>query len=391
MIIRCSLTEGQSLSIGGSGRPPISTTSEASNARVILEDGTLGALQILSTAAQRPDLSMGYRLAQARPGERHAFATQGLGGRTVEDLSPGAGGHVFENLMAKVAAAHTVATGDGDVLDIEAFHWIQGEEDSKQNTPPASYESSLVALRDAFLDALDQVTGADHSGLPWIMSQTASWAYASNGGVPRTGLTQLEIARTVPNFYIVGGQYQLPYIDPQHLTAAGYYRLGELHARAQQALVDGAGWAPFAPVGYTMRPTFIDVHYQVPTGGLQFDTVTVPAQPGMGFSLHGTAAQITSATIPAPDRVRLYVDRQIIESGVQVGYGVSSSIGGVGVGNLCDSETATSVYDGARIANWALHSLDTILPEGDAVYDVTEMYYVGPGGIMFPLDPVVSL
>ena len=379
-----TLTCGQSLSIGGGGTPALSTVSEEPNARVVAATGQPFALQ--SATAQRPDLSMGYYLARRRPSQMLGFSTHGQGGQSIASLSPGGASGRFEEAVDRVQAAASYAVAHSSTYALEpVLHWIQGEQDSKENTPAGTYIAASQSLRAAYIDAIEPITGQDLSGLAWIMSQTASWAHSENGGTPRIGLTQLEMARTLPHFYLVGGQYQLSYGDTQHPTAAGYYALGELHGRAHQAILHGDGWQPFAPTAYTLTPTHIDVTYHVPAGALEWDTTTVPAQPAMGFSLHSTASAITAVTLVGSDRVRLGLSQPIVEAGVQVGYGVASSIGGVGVGNLTDGETYVSNYDGARLANWAVHSRDTISTAAPSIINATAFYLVGPGGKFYPI------
>lgn len=386
-----TLTSGQSLSIGGSGSPSLSTVSEELNAYAIGSSGFPAALT--NATNQFPHLSMGYTLARTRPLQKLGFSTHGQGSMSIAALSPGGSTGKFEEAIARVQAGRDYAVARSTSYALEpVIHWIQGEEDSKLNTPAATYLASLTALRQAYIDQIHPITGQDLSGLAWVMSQTASWAHPPNGAEPRIGLAQLQAARTLPNFYVIGGQYQFPYADSQHMTNVGYYRMGELHARAHQAVIDGLDWRPFAPREYVVTPAYVDVVYDVPSGALEFDTTTVPAQPAMGFSLPGSSASITHVALVGEDTVRLLLSQPITEPGTKVGYGVSSSIGGVGVGNLCDGEAATSHYDGARIANWALHSLDALDIEGSnpVAFNVTAAYLTGAGGNLYPVGPVLS-
>lgn len=365
-----TITSGQSLSIGGVGTPALSTVSEEPNALLAASGGVLSALQ--SSTAQAPQLSMGYALARARPGQRLAFSTHGQGGRSIAQLSPGGDTGLYEQAIGRVNATRAAEVAAAGSYGVEALHWIQGEQDQELGTSLANYVASMVALRDAYR------AGTDTPDLPMISSQTASWGYY--GTPARIGLAQLRAARENDGIYIVGGQYQLPYIDGQHPTNVGYYRLGELHARAHQAVIDGSGWAPFAPISYELTPSRIDVRYHVPYGPLRFDTAVVPAQPHRGFSLSGTAAAITAVALVSADTVRLSISRPITESTAAVGYGVSSVVGGVGAGNLADSHPGVSAYDSAPLANWALHSLDPVAPLPGSVAWRGALYVTLPGG-----------
>ncbi|WP_196215870.1 sialate O-acetylesterase [Microbacterium sp. ZXX196] len=372
---------GQSLALGSQGVPSLSTGPETANAWLVAANGS-SSIPLQSSVQQQPQLSCGYRLSEARPTDRHLFSTHGLGGTSIEDLGKGGSSGRYEQAIDYATAAYGVESANG--YTVEAVHAIQGEADQTFGTTFEDYLAAFTQLHTDFEADIDAVTG--QGTVPLITSQTATWAYY--GSPARIGLAHLEAARTVPGIHVVGGQYQFPYADDLHMTNVGYYKLGELHARVQQALVDGDGWEPFAPTGYTVTPTYIDVHYHVPTGVLEFDTTTVPAQPDMGFSLAGTAATITAVSIVAGNRVRLYTSQRVVEPAAAVGYGVAYDNGSVGLGNLCDGETALSVLDDTRLANWALHSLDALnLPDSFA-YDVAAMYYVGSGGNLYAMTPV---
>lgn len=351
---------GQSLSVGSQGKPSLSTVSEVPNAFLVAADGT-ASVPLKSSVQQQPQLSCGYRLAEARPGMDHVFSTHGLGGRTLEQLSKGGSSGKYEEAISYVTAAHSVQAGHV----VEAVHAIQGEADQLYGTSISAYVDGFAALHADFTADIGAVTG--QGTVPLITSQTATWAYYDSPA--RIGLAHLEAARTLPGVYIIGGQYHLPYVDDLHLTNVGYYKLGELHARAHQAVVDTGGWPVFAPVAYTVEPTHVDVTYEVPSGPLRFDTTTVAAQPSMGFSLAGTAAQITDVTITGADTVRLGLSQPITEPGAHVGYGVSARNQAVGLGNLCDSDPSLSVLDDEPLQNWALHSLDPLpIPEPDPAF-----------------------
>ena len=79
------LTLGQSLSVGSSGTPSISTVSEVGNAWIVAADGT-AAIPLKSSTAQLPYLTMGYRVAAANPSKVMGFSTHGLSGQSIAML-----------------------------------------------------------------------------------------------------------------------------------------------------------------------------------------------------------------------------------------------------------------------------------------------------------------
>jgi len=341
---------GQSLAAGSQGAPSLSVTSEAPNAFLVASNGTYTTL-LKNSSTQLPMLTWGYRLAQHTPAQTFGFSTHALSGKTIDQLSKGGNSGRYEEMISYITAAKNQVTAAGNTYSFGSFHQIQGEADQTFGTTAANYISSFLRLQNDFQTDVSAVTGSA-TPIPIFLSQTATWAYYGNAA--RIGLAQLQIARTIPNTYIVGGQYQLEYAEGLHMTNVGYYHLGELHARAELSVLAGNGWAPFAPTNVTLSDTQIVITYHVPTGALAFDTTTVAAQPNMGFSVSGTAAVITGVSLTAANQVTLTINKPITEQNAKVGYGIAYGTG-PGLGNVCDSETATSVYDNKRLANWALH------------------------------------
>jgi hypothetical protein len=354
-----TLTSGQSLSVGAQYAPEqagFSTVSEAANAKTVNAGfGGQVAHQIAVGGRQRPDLSMGYRIAEADPSRNWGFTTCGQGGATIAQLSQGT--TQYTNMVNTVTNEKAFRVAAGDTYKVRAIHWIQGESDQRDGMSAADYRAALLDLRADYNADLDPITGQGDT-IPWILSQIGTWPeYVIPPTVP---LAQVDLARTVPGIYIVGGQYQLEYLDALHPTARGYYHLGELHARAHQAVIDGAGWAPFAPTSYTVDSGGIDIEYHVPTGSLVLDTTTIPAQPNMGFSLTGSAATITGVTLTGATTVRLATSQEVTESTAAVGYCMMDTGSPRALGNLRDSDPGVSAYDATPLRNWALQTLDPL-------------------------------
>ena len=262
--------------------------------------------------------------------------------------------------------------------------WIQGEADQAFGTTRATYRARFLQLMADCTADIMAITG-QATPPKWMVNQTASWEYYSS--VASIGLELLAIARDTAGVWVVGGQYQLPYADGLHLNRIGYYRVGELIGRAINAVNATGDWTPFAPRSVVGTETGIDVEFDVPVAPLTIDTTLIPAQTDFGFSLHGTAAQITAVTLTGYETVRIDTDQPVTETGATLGYGVSANDGDVGWGNLRDAEPALSGYDSAPIADWMLHSRDPVTPFGipGSIIRVTQWRYVSPSGLV-PID-----
>lgn len=390
------LVAGQSLAAGTPSvtsplPPPLTTTPENSRARMV--NKTTGALIDLvpdgSPLRQRPELSRLPRIAEANPGQVFATSTHAQGSQTIAMLSPGGSSGKYEEAILTVQRAKAAATSAGQSYLVRGLSWIQGEADTSAGTTAAAYKAAVLALRDAYTTDVGAATGQSALG-PFVMSQTATWPHYSSD--PRISLAQLDLARTVSGFYLVGGQYQLPgYEDGLHLTPLGYYYLGELHARAWNRITSGAGWLPFSPNTVTVTGSTIVLDYDVPTGSLVLDTTTVPAQPNYGFSVTGTPASIASVAVTGPKQVTITMTSPIQGAGGQVGYGVTAPVVGAGSppgrGNLRDSDPGVSAWDGVPLRNWAaLWQSD--LPAGGSLsaWQINGVYLVGAGGLLYPMQ-----
>lgn len=375
------LTLGQSLPDGSKGTPSISTASEVSNAFIVQTDGT-SAIPLRSSTIQRPYLTMGYRVAAANPSKTMGFSTHALSGQSIAQLSKGGSSGRYEQAIATVTAAHAAQVAAGNTYSVPWINWFQGEADQTFGTSRAAYRASFLALMADYATDIMAITGQANPP-KWMINQTATWAHYDNAA--SIGLEQLAIARDIAGVWAVGGQYQVPYdADGLHMNRIGYYRIGELIGRAINAVNATGQWKPFAPVSITADADGLDAVFDVPVEPLLLNTSVIASQPDYGFSLHGTAADITAVSIVGTDTVRIDTDQPVTESSASLGYGISANDGGVGWGNLADSESAVSAFDSAPIADWALQFKDAIVPFGAPgdVFRVTQWKFVTPGGLV---------
>ena len=381
-----TLMLGQSLPAGSGGSPSLSTVSEVSNAYIVANDGTT-ANTLKNSTTQQPYLTLGYRVAATNPAILFGFSTHALSGQTIAQLSKGGSSTRYEQALGAISGAFTRQTTTGKTYVVRAMHWMQGEADQTFSTPRATYRAAFEALRASYAADILAATG-QATTIPWILSQTATWAHYGNAA--SIGLELLQIAREIPGVYIVGGQYQFPYADGLHMTNVGYYKNGELQGRAHNAILAGQPWKPFAPKSITATVGGLTVQYDMPTSPLVFDTTLIAAQPNYGFSLSGTSALITGVSLTAADTVTITTNKPITETGAKLGYGVSANNGSVGLGNLRDSDPSVSVYDGQPIPNWALHSNDELTPYPSSpgkIYSILQKYWLDATGRTYVVTP----
>lgn len=406
------MTTGQSNAIGAEAKPPVTVTGwPKSNAlRGNTNSGALGALGPRGDGNQTPSISAGNRIAEANPTLRCVQNDYGIGGQLLTALMKNGGSGAYETAVAVLPTVFNNLTALGDTPQQRVVRWIQGEADLAGNTRPLTYKANFAQMRTDYRTDLAALAG--FATAPWFLAQTPQWGYrgaglASTIGVNPVGVAQWEMGRDTADIFVACPMYQFEYQSyitpgngftpsPLHLSARGQEHMGEVFARAEQTYLTTGKWAPLQPLyavkggvaGSANSPVAIDVKFQVPTPPLRFDlTAQWGTATNYGFALAGTDAAIVGVDISGPDVVRLTVDRPILEPYVTVSYGLrylnsvpipgADPIAVVGIGNLCDSETATSAYDGTRLSNWCVHS--SVIAGGGATL-------IGNGPSLLALD-----
>lgn len=360
--MRMVLVTGQSLALATDGDPAITTSAEHTG--LALEWSGSAIVDAVNTSLERP-------MVQLVGGLQEAYADQEGGSPKVIGVVSAKGGSPYRLIGKRgtdaseiygklVGAVGRTMAAASEPVEVVSFHIIHGESDANEAVTQDAYKRSLRAwVRDADIDARGR-TGQT-SRVRGFGCQVSSWRLYQT--TPTIALAQLDAHRD-PNidFTLVCPKYQLPYdggaTGTPHLSNIGYYKLGELHARAAaKVLIEGTPWHPVSPKSVTLSGSTITARFHVPTGPLQFDTTTVAAQTDYGFTAwdNGVAATISSVSITAADTVTVVLASP--PSGtVHLGYAYK---GGVlttdwPFGNLCDSDTATSGYDDAPLRNWCV-------------------------------------
>jgi hypothetical protein len=129
--------------------------------------------------------------------------------------------------------------------------------------------------------------------------------------------------------------------------------LGEAHGYANAALRETGSVPVLQPVSASYSGGVVTVQFDVPVEPLQWDTTTVASQTDYGFTVESDSG---AETITSVDLGGDGTSVEITLSGtpganLRARYGFDTQYG-----NLRDSETRTSVYDGETLANWLVHS-----------------------------------
>lgn len=333
-------------------QPDATNEGHALGTRVTMQEGDGWGVVV---DGQRPSSTLAWGVYERRmlddPSAHVTLATRGQGGASLAQISQGTA--FYNDHLSRVTAAVAL----NDELRVYMIHLMQGERDQDIGTTEASYLSTLQSLYDDYNADLKAATGQSQDVLGIVQDQMDADRDMT------IGLAQLKAHRQFAFHTLAGPRYHLPrFSDELHLINVGYYKLGEIHARAHNAVRDG-GWEPVHPWQISIDGTTVRVRFHVPVMPLVFDTTTVAAVTDMGFSYHDTAspldggpmsADIVNVAIEA-DSVLLELDQAPGGADPHIAYGSINRHG-----NLRDSDPLESQHDATPLRNWCCHFYDPI-------------------------------
>ncbi|MFO0557819.1 MAG: sialate O-acetylesterase [Polyangiales bacterium] len=383
---------GQSLSVGATSTPAVSTRQPYQNVRLRdtgappLYDGVGDVLSLApliepvrgdvagggqlypnNVAGETPHSGMANELsyfARSRAGVEFATAHSVVGesGRPMTYIRRGGIGRAYAASMYEITALTRLARSEGRRFEVGAIVLTHGESDAAS----ATYESDLRALIDAYRMDIAPITG-QRAEVPLIVSQQGSFP-----GAPGRALsTQAQWRASVDHAGLIlcsGPKYQMEYsADHVHLTAAGSRALGVKYAQVfAQTVFEGRRWRPLEPVDVRRNGAAIEVQFYVPSPPLAWES-SIPAphstpatqtlwSAGRGFELeqNGAAVGIRSVEIRG-DTVVITPASPLTVGGFTVRYAMTQDVAGYAAGTavgragqLRDSDPYVG-FDRARV------------------------------------------
>ncbi|WP_312681073.1 hypothetical protein [Stenotrophomonas chelatiphaga] len=321
------LLYGQSLSIGATALPPLSTSSRYSHLTFQAgpratkagstgdNPGTGAAVPLFENAVSGD--GQNNRGETPASGLANAFTThaaveQGIAPaeRVLFVSAPGHGGYRLDQLdMASswiqvlkdhVTEAKALADAAGKTYVVGAIPWIQGEADS--NTTFAAYRAAMVSFRMGLCTWIRGITGQAFDPL-FITYQTPN-----NGALDgQISQAQLDLAMNEPGFAFGGPIYHLHSTDGTHVDNVGSYRMGWALGRAvKQYLIDKKAPAFIRPLAAVRTGRRISWRFEVPQAPLVLDLSGLPPTQDYGFRVNdasGVALPVDSVAIENGDTV----------------------------------------------------------------------------------------
>ncbi len=345
---------GQSLSVGETALPSISTAQPFSN--LMMASGLRSRYQQLGYdpvlvplveqdgAAPMPvnqgetpvsGLANGLVRRIVSRGYAHqdwcfAGMAAGRAGWSIERLSPpplGTGG-VWEDMVNMIKDMKYQADQLNKSYSVWAYSWVQGESNYQAQWINDQYQYSqyLAQLWDLFTEKVLEITGQTFR--PYMFTYQVATHRRYSSDKMEIALSQWALSKLRPDVVMAVPCYQFKCSpDNIHLPNEQSWLMGEYFARAMDfTMVRKAGkWRPLEPVSIDWQGDTIDIKYHVPGGKITIDTALCSQARNQGFDIR----DINDADIPdaisavsavAFDTIRIKLAESAIDSAFRVTY-----------------------------------------------------------------------
>ena len=285
---------------------------------------------------------------------------QAWGGKNYNALKKGGSSGVYERILAQVANAKARRPA----IIYRSINVIHGEQDGLDNN--TSYSSNLIAWRQDFNNDVQAITGQVVNMIMFICQVDSSAGYGFTGGIDSTGfpsqLEQLAAHKSSSFVRLVCPKYQFAYYDHSHLTNNAQRLLGEYYAKATATRINTGAWEPLRPSTITGAGNTVTVSFVGAVGNLVFDTTLVQPAANQGFAYRDDSGRTITNVAISGSQVIITLSGPI-GANPKLAYaynngasGTANQVAGLGSrGNLRDSDTAVSAYDGTtRLYNWCV-------------------------------------
>lgn len=361
---------GQSLAEGGvggdsvPGLSPYPAEVRMLNAGPVgLNTATLGAGLTTLAENSRVTIASSYMRGVldlvASPPSEILFHGQAWGGKNYAALKKGGSSGVFEKIIAQaedINASRPLAIYKG-------VSCIHGEQDGLDNN--TNYAANLTEWQANFETDLKAATGQTED-IPLFICQVGSASgYGYTSGIATVAfpsqLQQLVAHKANSKIHLVCPKYQLDYYDHSHITNKAQRVLGEYYAKAFAVVEAGGTWEPLRPTTIVGAGNTVTISFTGRLGNLVFDTTLVEPATNQGFAYQDDAGRTITNVQIVNNQVVITLSGTIGANPlVSYAYnngagGAANQVAGLGArGNLRDSDTAVSAFDGARLYNWCV-------------------------------------
>jgi len=397
-ILHHILGTGQSLSVGWSGGPPLTTNQPYGNLMLsgVGQTGTdlvplIEGPNLHGAEVETISSALANTLTALSPQTNYTsiVTRHGEGARSYAQLKKGTSW--YAKGMDQVQKALAAAAAMGKDYQVVAVTTVHGESDHLGGNG-AAYAGYLKEWQSDYDADVKALTGQTND-IPMFLCQMSSHTLYNMATSLLPG-AQLWAAENSRWHTLVCPKYFLTYVDGAHLTAQSYRHLGEYYGKALKAvLVDGREWTPLTPARIVRDGTNITVDLHVPVSPIVIDTNAVLAQANFGFEYADdtSSASISSVSVLDADTIVVALDAVPTGAKPRLRYAHTGTSGswagwnqaGSARGNIRDSDATDSLY-GNTLYNWLVH-FDHPIPydpdrddfDGDGVPDRWEYLNFG--------------
>lgn len=268
----------------------------------------------------------------------------------------------YADAIAQVTAAYNYCVARGIPYEFLGLVLIHGETDTQLGT--LNYATKLAEWQSDFKTDINAVTGRTDN-VRLFVSQQSVYAAATYGtadtAVASYAAWKADNANVVlacPRYFAWGQQADGNIIHQKNYSQRW---LGAIIARAiYNREIVGNSWKPLTPIAgqLTRSGAVITAQFNVPVGSIQLKYDYVGrVHPTCGFEFYddsGTPPTVASVEVASADTLTITLSDTPTGAGQVLRYGYTGAGGpfnGSVRGNVCDSETETSI-DGLPCRNW---------------------------------------
>jgi hypothetical protein len=413
---------GQSLSVGVEGIPPISTSAQGfPNLQLSYQGpapctpfdgrGTFSLVPLVEpirprlncgTLSEYPDNIVGETphsgmARQLTLLQRAATASDyvtvhtvaGWTGRAINFIDKTGGRRGYPGTISEAQTIKTLANAAGKTFGYGAIIFTHGEAD--WNNPNYG-----AAVRQLYLDYntdLKAVTGQTED-IPMLLTQQSTYPLDGDPAGERALSAQAQWRLGIDNpgqIIVVGPKYQYSYApDGVHLDAGSYQRLGQKYAQVYyQVAVDKRPWQPLQPISVVRNGAVISVRFNVPNPPLLWEeTIPPPHQGGKhtawrngrGFEVQDSLGEIPIQWVRiVGDTVEIRLAYTPVGSGLVVRHAMTQDGGFPGRrGQLRDSDPFAG-YDAETLSCQVTNGSSVVVTPGHSSARVSRDLVTGAG------------
>ena len=392
-VLHVIIVYGQSLSVGAQGTPLKYTENKTADAIMFsgapeidirmglptlggelqtLDPATLTGFQPLVAMDGQGNGGRGQTIAESMSQHISDAARESLIRHRTFWFAPGLGGTAYSglkkgttpysNMMSALSRCKELAEAEGLKVVVDGLLLVHGEADNGNS----NYYNDLIEWQSDIESDVKVITN-QHGGVPFMMSQPSS-KYSTSHSIK----AMLQAHETSNKHFLLGPNYPVGDLyagDILHFTGAGYHCLGEIFGKAAANIIFKNEWDCVRIKNATRTGQIVTLNYSTPVPPLVIDTMTVTERDVKGFRYFDSSGQITINDVQivndGSDGSDALVEITLSETPSGSGEYLDYAMNGHEVsnrltttiprGNVRDSESVVSSYDGRILSNWAAH------------------------------------